>query len=358
MRWPGKVWSWRALAGKWSNGRRDGIGKGMTSSRGFAAALLLLFGSSSCLVMKTDYDRCVADATKARADADAKQKEDTARMQDLTQRLAAAESVTQARDSQISDLSTTQHNVQAQLDEATAINQQLRGELERLGKDVDKILTERGTLSKALEDARGRLEELRKAQAAAESRTALFRDFERRFKPLIDAGQLRVETRRGHLVLGVSGDLLFDPSRAEVRPAGKGAMMEIAHALQTVATPAGAEAKRFLVSDHVDDAPLKSKRFRTTWELTAARAVASVEFLVSLGVPAGTLTAAGAGEFDPVVPNDSADHRARNRRLEIALLPTTEESLARPAESRRDNPVLQAPQPVNLENNQVARHEP
>jgi chemotaxis protein MotB len=334
-----------------------------------AFAFLLLFGSSSCLVMKTDYDRAVADATKAHADADATQRNDAARLQDLAQRLAAAESATQARDSQISDLSTAQHNVQAQLDESTAINQQLRGELERLGKDVDKILTERGTLSKALDDARARLEELRKAQAAAESRTMLFRDFERRFKPQIDAGQLRVETRRGHLVLGVAGDLLFEPSRAEVRAAGKGVMMEIAHALQTAAAPvpssggappppAGAAAKRFLVSDHVDDAPLKSKRFHTTWELTAARAVATVEFLVSLGVPASTLTAAGAGEFDPVAPNDSPENRARNRRLEIALLPTADESLPRPAESRRDDAVLETPQAVNLENHHVARREP
>src|SRR6516165_262252 len=98
-----------------------------------AFAFLLLFGSSSCLVMKTDYDRAVADATKAHADADATQRNDAARLQDLAQRLAAAESATQARDSQISDLSTAQHNVQAQLDESTAINQQLRGELERLG---------------------------------------------------------------------------------------------------------------------------------------------------------------------------------------------------------------------------------
>jgi chemotaxis protein MotB len=106
-------------------------------------------------------------------------------------------------------------------------------------------------------------------------------------------------------------------------------MMEIAHALET----AGGGAKRFLVSDHVDDAPLKSKRFHTTWELTASRAAAAVEFLVSQGVPATTLTAAAAGEFDPVSPNDTPENRAKNRRLEIALLPTAEESLTRPPDA-------------------------
>jgi chemotaxis protein MotB len=284
--------------------------------------------TAGCVVMKKDYEVCVTDAAQAKADAEARARDDAGKMADLTQRLVAAESATQSRDSQINDLSTAQHNVQAQLDEATAINQQLRGELERLGKDVDKILTERGTLSKALDDARTRLDELRKAQAAAEARTMLFRDFERRFKPQIDAGQVRVETRRGRLVLDLSGDVVFDAGKAEIRSAGKGILMEIARALQS----ATQGTRRFLVSDHVDDAPLKSKHFRSTWELTAARAAAVVELMVSVGVPANALTAAGAGEFDPVVANDSADDRAKNRRLEIALLPTAEEVLTRPAD--------------------------
>ena len=304
---------------------------------------LLLLATSSCVVTRAEYERSVTDASQAKAAADAKIADDTARMQDLAQRLAAAEATTQSRDAQINDLSTAQHNIQAQLDEATAINQQLRGELERLGKDVDKVLTERGTLSKALDDARARLEELRKAQAAAEARATLFREFERRFKPQIEAGQLRVETRRGRLVLDVSGDLIFEPGHAEIRSAGKGVLMEIAHALQTSVSGAGS-TRRFLVTDHVDDTPLKSKHFHTTWELTTARAAAAVELLVSLGVPANSLTAAGAAEFDPLVANGSADDRVKNRRLEISLLPAAEELFARPGEAS-PQATLQRPSP-------------
>jgi chemotaxis protein MotB len=288
---------------------------------------LLAFAATGCLVPKKDYDLVVADAAKAKADAEARQKEAAAQILALQQQLSAAESATQDRDTKLSELSTSSHNLQAQLDEATAINQQLRGELQRLGKDVDKILAERGTLSKALDDAKARLDELRKAQAAAEARTLLFRDFERRFKPLIDAGQLRVESRRGQLVMNVNGDLLFDPGHAELKTVGKGALMEIARALGSTA------AGRFLVTDHVDDEPTKeSPRSkhppRTSWELTTARAAVVVELLVTLGVPATSLTAAGAGSFDPLVPNDTNEGRAKNRRLEIALLPTADEVLA------------------------------
>ncbi len=229
----------------------------------------------------------------------------------------------QERDAKLSEVSTASHNVQTQLDEATAINQQLRGELERLGKDADKILVERGTLAKALDDARTRLEELRKAQAAAEERAQLFRDFEGRFKALIDAKQLRIELRRGRLVMDVTGDLLFDPNRVDVRPAGKGVVMEIARALETTSPPKS--GRRFLVTAHVDEEPSKTRKVSSTWELTAGRAVTVVELLVSLGVPPASLTAAGAGAFDPLVPNDSAESRAKNRRVEISLMPSPDD---------------------------------
>lgn len=294
---------------------------------------------SSC-VSKVTYDRAVADAATAKGDAEARQKEDEGRNQALQLQLAAAEAATQERDSKLSDLSTEAHNVQSQLDEQTAINQQLGGELRRLGKDVDKILAERGTLSKALDDARARLEELRKSQAAAEVRVGLFRDFERRFRPLSDAGQLRVETRRGQLVIDLQGDLLFDPGHAELRTAGKGVLMEVARSLQGSSSPI--TGRRYLVTAHVDPpeptpTPTAHGRgegsrphhVKTSWEVTVARAVAVVEYFVSLGVPAESLTAAGAGAFDPLVPNDGPEARGKNRRIEIALFPTADETLQR-----------------------------
>jgi chemotaxis protein MotB len=281
--------------------------------------LVLAILPCGCLVSRERYQECLTDAAKVRSDADARQKNDSAKIGDLERRLAAADGATQERDAKLSELSTSSHNVQAQLDEATAMNQQLRGELSRLGQDVDKILADRGTLSKALEDAKLRLEELRKAQAAAEERAQLFRDFAQRFKGLGDAGQLRIESRRGRLVMNVSGDALFDVGRADLRTAGRGTLMEIARALQTTSPPKS--GRRFLVTAHVDADSAKAHHLKSAWELTAARAVRVVEYLVSLRVPAESLIAAAAGAFDPLVTDVSADARAKNRRIEIALLP-------------------------------------
>ncbi len=318
------------------------------------ALLLVLAASSAGCVTKVRYDLLVAQSAQSKADAEGKQKEADARIQALQDQLTATEASLQDRDAKLSDLSTQSHNIQAQLDEQTAMNEQLRGELGRLGKDVDKILADKGNLAKALDDAKSRLDELRKAQAAGEARVALFRDFERRFKPLIDGGQLGVGTRRGQLVMAIPGDVLFEAGHGEIRSAGKGVLMEIARTLQVASPPPAPSpspapaptpttARRYVVTASVDPAvePLappepkprahgstarapdahKVPRSKSAWELSADQAVAVVEYLVSLGVPADSLTAAGAGSFDPLVAGEDAAARAKNRRVEIALAP-------------------------------------
>ncbi len=309
------------------------------------AIAVVALSQSGCVVFKRDYDQVVQNAAQTKAASDARQADDATRIADLQKQLTITTAAVQDRDARLSELSTAVHNMQAQLDEATAINQELRSALERMGKDADKLLAERGTLSKALDDAKARLEELRRAQAAAEARVAVFKDFETRFAALIQAGQLRIETRRGHMVMALTGDLLFEPNRAELRSAGKGVLMEVAKAIQS--TAAAAPGRRFLVTAHVDDEPLKSRHFHSTWELTAERGAVVVDYLVSLGLAPASFEAAGAGSFDPLVPNDSPDDRARNRRVEIALLPAPEPAAAAPpaAPSGSSAPVASPPAP-------------
>jgi chemotaxis protein MotB len=285
--------------------------------RGFVPLVALV--CVACVPQRR-YAECVADVSKAQADLVTQQRADAARLLELQQRLAVAEGSVQERDSRMNDLTTSGHNLQSRLDEATAMNQQLRDELQRLGKDVDKMLIDRGTMSRALDDAKSRLEELRRAQAIADARLTLFRDFAQHFKPLTDAGQLTVETRRGELVMEIQGDLLFEEGRSEIRTAGKGALMEIARALETTSSPSS--GRRFLVTAAVDETP--GRRAAGSWEITAARAVAVVQYLVSMGVAPDLLTAGAVGSFDPIAPNDGAAGRARNRRVEIALLPSAD----------------------------------
>jgi chemotaxis protein MotB len=291
-----------------------------------AAALAPLLALSAC-VPKDKYDAALANAQTEHAQLLASQereKADDAQIADLKKQLADAAAQIQARDEKLSDMSTSDHNLQAHLDEATAINAKLRGELERLGKNVDTILQEKGTLTKALDDAKTRLEELRKAQAAAEARAQLFQKFVQKFKALIDAGQLKITTRRGRLVLQLPNDVLFDVGQTAIKTAGRDALTQVGQVLRTI------QGRSFQVAGHTDNLPIQTARFPSNWELSTERAVEVVKFLVSKGDEPRSLSAAGYGEFDPVGNNDTPEGRAKNRRIEITLQPNLDELVAAP----------------------------
>ncbi|MDX1755961.1 MAG: type VI secretion system protein TssL, long form [Marinobacter sp.] len=75
-----------------------------------------------------------------------------------------------------------------------------------------------------------------------------------------------------------------------------------------------------LVAGYTDDRPIVSSRYRSNWDLSAARAVSVVHQLVlNRQVPADRVTAAGRAETNPLVPNDTPANRARNRRVEITI---------------------------------------
>ena len=67
--------------------------------------------------------------------------------------------------------------------------------------------------------------------------------------------------------------------------------------------------------------PIHTARFPSNWELSTARAVEVTKFLIANGMRPQVLAAAGYGEFDPVTANDSPEHKAQNRRIEIVLQP-------------------------------------
>ena len=65
--------------------------------------------------------------------------------------------------------------------------------------------------------------------------------------------------------------------------------------------------------------PIRTSRFRSNWDLSAARASRVVEFLIERGIEPGRLSATGYGEFRPRVANDSPASRAVNRRVDVVI---------------------------------------
>jgi chemotaxis protein MotB len=73
------------------------------------------------------------------------------------------------------------------------------------------------------------------------------------------------------------------------------------------------------VDGHTDAVPISTPQFPSNWELSSARAIAVVKFLVEQGVPAYRLAATGFGEFQPLDPRSGEIANRRNRRIEFKL---------------------------------------
>jgi len=218
--------------------------------------------------------------------------------------------------------------------------------LAALGQDVSRLETERGNLGGELEQAQKRMEELKKAQAQAEERAAQFRKLVTQFKALTDAGKLQVEIRENRMIVRLGDKILFDPGKTDLKPEGKEALAQVTTVLRDLPN------RNFQVAGHTDNVPIKSKRFRSNWDLSTARAVEVLNFMVGAGMESKRVSAAGYADTSPVAPNDSPDNMAKNRRIEITLvpnlddLPPIDDALKEGKETGSPAPAAAAPAPA------------
>jgi chemotaxis protein MotB len=290
--------------------------------------------SLAACVPQGKYDDAVRDAVQMHGDAATAHAEAERCMSDLaaTRReldrlnlaLKEAESHAGERDQALAKAEASAREQAAKLDGVIAENEQLRKELTRLGKNADALLAEKGSLSGALTDAKRRLDELRRAQAAAEARAALFKQLALKFHKMIDAGDLKVVLRNGHMVLQLANDVLFDSGRTEIKSRGQDSLRQVAAILKTIPD------RRFQVAGDTDNVPIQTSLFPSNWELSTRRAVEVVHFLIAQGMRPDVLSAAGYGEVDPIASNESAEGRMKNRRIEITLAPNINELVSVP----------------------------
>jgi len=164
-----------------------------------------------------------------------------------------------------------------------------------------------------------KLAELEKAKAASEAREAMFRSLAEKLRSMVDAGQIKVTVRNGRMLLVLPNDILFDSGKVELKDEGKTAIANVAKVL------AGMADRHFLVAGHTDNVPIKTKKFRSNWELSTQRAVEVTRLLVEGGMKPSQLGAAGYADFDPAASNDTPDGQKQNRRIEIVVEPNLSE---------------------------------
>ena len=115
-------------------------------------------------------------------------------------------------------------------------------------------------------------------------------------------------------------DILFDSASAELTPSAKQGLESLAATVREVSAEIPSSIDWVLrVDGHTDKRAIHTERFPSNWELSSARAMAIVKYLVVQGIPAHRLSANGFGQFQPIDNGDSPAALARNRRIELQL---------------------------------------
>ncbi|MDI3521880.1 MAG: chemotaxis protein MotB [Bacillota bacterium] len=119
------------------------------------------------------------------------------------------------------------------------------------------------------------------------------------------------------LVIRFLDTALFDLGQADLKPEARPILNHVAQLLTSV-------PNLIRVEGHTDNLPIHTYRFPSNWELSTARATTVVRYFVeNYGIAPEHLSAAGYGEWRPVAPNDTSEHRAQNRRVDIVVLRTS-----------------------------------
>jgi chemotaxis protein MotB len=153
--------------------------------------------------------------------------------------------------------------------------------------------------------------------AAAAAGDGLLAEIETRLMArLHQIGESRVEVTRDQrgLVVSVREARNFPIGSAELNP-------EAVRLFHEIGTSLAGIPNHVRVEGHTDDVPIHTVRYASNWELSTARATTVVAYFVQgVGLEPDRLSAAGYAEFHPRAENDSAEHRAENRRVDIVVL--------------------------------------
>ncbi|MEL6920104.1 MAG: peptidoglycan -binding protein [Pseudomonadota bacterium] len=241
----------------------------------------------------------------------------------LEQLLAAGAGASSAADERIGSLTQT-------LNEERQLSERAQNQVELLNQQISALRRQIAALEDALDvsEARDRESNAKIADLGRRLNVALaqrvqelnrFRsDFFGRLREILsDRENIRIVGDR----FVFQSEVLFSSGAAQLNPAGAEEMTKLANALIDLGGEIPDDINWVLrVDGHTDNIPLSGQgRFGDNWELSTARATSVVKYLIDQGVPAERLVAAGFGEFQPLVAEDTVEARARNRRIELKL---------------------------------------
>lgn len=281
--------------------------------------VLLAAGLSACSVMQSTYQKKVDEADllakhlavlqKKNDDLIAENavlKSDLAGMTLRNEKLATDLSyVTDQRDKAVTDKEELDGILRSRADSLSQSIVELRRKVADLDAENRMLKAENASLVKARE------EQVQKVSATYESMLE-------KMKSEISKGQITISELKGKLTVNMVDSILFDSGKAEVKKGGLEILGKVISILKDV------KDKSIRIEGHTDNVQISralAQRYPTNWELSAARAINVARYLQDEGIDPGQLSAVAYGEWKPVGENDTPEGRAKNRRIEIILVP-------------------------------------
>jgi chemotaxis protein MotB len=241
--------------------------------------------------LQGEHSRLMADRTQLERDLSAKAGDMGTTIVELRQRISALEN---------DNARLTRENAAMAADNTRLVSErtQLGSENARLARDI-------------ADTQKAREEKVREVSTT-------YDQLLEKMKGEIAKGQVTISELKGKLTVNMVEAILFDSGKAEVKREGLVVLGKVVEILKTV------NDKAIRIEGHTDNVEITrslAQRYPTNWELSAARAINVARYLQQQAVSPDSLSAAAFGQFKPVADNATMEGRAKNRRIEIVLVP-------------------------------------
>ena len=252
-----------------------------------------------------------------------------ARLSTAEERTALAQKDVAQRDIRLAELLARGESMQSDLTHEQQLSKDAQSQVDLLNRQIAALREQLSRIQQALDISEAKTKEQdvqivdlgRRLNAALASKVEELARYRSEF-----FGRLR-EVLAGNPDVRIVGDrfvfqseVLFAQGSAELGDAGKQQITRLAALLKDLIPRIPPEINWVLrVDGHTDKVPIHTAQFASNWELSTARAIAVVRFLVDQGIPPSRLAATGFGEFQPLDTRDDEISYRRNRRIELKL---------------------------------------
>lgn len=207
-------------------------------------------------------------------------------------------------------------------DEAAVQVSAYKMQVKNLTEEKEGLREEKEGLQKDKAELEGTVTELREQAEKAvelEKATATYEELQKKLEKEIQDGKVQLKEMKNRLTMTMVDKILFPSGSADISKEGKLVLDKVIAILKDV------KDRRIQVEGHTDNVRIYSAikaKYPTNWELSTGRATQVVRYLQEDGgLDPTILSATGYSEYQPVAPNDTDEGKAKNRRIEIVLLP-------------------------------------